>query len=174
MLRGMGGRRAKRRTDPLNQRTKKDLRESHRILHGKRRGYGSVFDPAVHPAALAAYFQKALDQLEDAERITTKHGDVRHVKSPVTPPTLSGFAAMIGVCPSTLLAWEKASEEFKEVMGYARSIQQDVLIQMGAQGAYDSRFTALLLKNLHGWSDRAEVAHKGSVILNIDAQDSKA
>jgi hypothetical protein len=92
----------------------------------------------------------------------------------VRPPTFSGFAAKIGVRPETLWIWAKEHTEFGEAAARAKAMQEDALIALGAAGAFDSRFVALIMKNLHGWQDRVEQTNRGAVTLVFDAQDKEA
>lgn len=123
---------------------------------------------------MVAFFQKPLDALKEAERIKTKHGDVKHVQTPVHPPTFAGYAAQIGVARETLWAWAEKHEDFEDATKRAKAIQEEVFLVMGALGAYNPNVVIFMLKNLHGWTDKSEQVHKGAVNLKFDAQDANA
>ena len=99
---------------------------------------------------------------------------MKYVQAPVTPPTLSGYAAKIGVRRETLWAWTRQHEEFDEAVGICKAIQEHVLVTMGLLGAYRPSMTIFMLKNLLGWKDKVEQVHKGAVVLRFDAQDVAA
>jgi hypothetical protein len=136
------------------------------------------FDPEYHPDAMLAYFRAAAQEMESEggtiERVRTKQGDVRYVRRPVSPPTLSGFAAQVGVSSQTLQKWADEFPEFREAWDICRDIQMQVFTEMGAHSAYNASITALMFKNLLGWHEKAETTHKGGVVIHIDADDANA
>ncbi len=89
-------------------------------------------------------------------------------------PTLSGYAAKVGVRRETIWAWARRHEEFDEAVGVCKAIQEDLLITMGLLGAYVPGLTIFTLKNLLGWEDKMEQTHRGTVALQFDAQDAEA
>ena len=166
--------RNRRGKPPLKNRTRKEQDEAYQILHGAPiRSERPTYDLDVHPAGLVAYFRKALDGLKDAYRVTTDKGQKSYLKTPVRPITLAGYAAEIHVSTRTLYDWSQKHEEFGEAVGEAKAIQEQVFVEMGLQGAYNPNVVNFVLKNLQGWTDKAEIAHKGTVVLKIDEQDSR-
>ena len=99
---------------------------------------------------------------------------MKHVQAPVSPPTLAGYAARVGVRRETLWAWTRQHEEFGEAVGICKAIQEQVLVTMGLLGAYAPGLTIFMLKNLLGWQDKVEQVQKGAVVLRFDAQDAAA
>lgn len=132
------------------------------------------YDPEVHPQGIIDYFQGFLKKLEKAERVQTKHGDVKHVQAPVSPPLLAGYAVEIGVCRETLWEWAEKYPQFKQAHDFAKAIQELVFIEMGAKGGWNPKFSELMMKNLQGWKDKREQEHVGTIVLNFDEQDSRA
>lgn len=166
--------RNRRGKPPLKNRSQKEQDEAYRILHGAPiRGEKPFYDPEVHPAGLIAYFRKALDGLMEARLVTTDKGQESYLKRPVDPPTLSGYAAEIHVGRRTIYAWMQQHEEFDDAVDQAKAVQEQVYVEMGLQGGYNPNVVNFVLKNLQGWTDKAETTHKGAVVLKIDEQDSR-
>jgi len=165
----------KRPTKPLKDRPQKQRFRADRILYGRgRRGPRPKYDREVHPASIVAYFQGSLDAIQEVERVVTERGDVKHVQTPVKPPTISGWAAEAGVCRETVWAWGEKYEEFEDAIKRAKGIQEQVFLTMGALGAYNPNVVIFMLKNLQGWLDKVEQTHRGAVNLRFDAQDANA
>ncbi len=164
-----------RESVPLKDRSRKEKLEAHRILHERKVGGQSVYDPRVHPDGLIDYFREFLEDLEDkeVERVKTKHGDVKYVQAPLSPPLLSGYAVKIGVARETLWEWTKKYPEFDQAVKIAKAIQEKVFLEMGAMGAWNPRIVELMMKNLQEWRDKVDLEHGGTVILNFDAQDKE-
>lgn len=166
--------RNRRGKPPLKNRSQKEQDEAYRILHGApiwaEKPY---YDPEVHPDSLVAYFREALNALKEARLVVTEKGQESYLKQPVNPPTLSGYAAKIGVGRRTIYAWMQQHEEFDDAVDQTKAIQEQVYVEMGLQGAYNPNVVNFVLKNLQGWTDKAEVSHKGAVVLKIDEQDSR-
>ncbi len=136
--------------------------------------HSSLYDPSFHPQDIVAYFQETLSEVEKIERVVNRLGDVKYVQAPVSPPTFAGYAAKIGVSTECLWSWGLKYQEFEIARDRARAIQQDVIVRMAALGAWVPSVSIFMLKNLHGWTDRAEVEHKATVSLTFDSQDEDA
>lgn len=175
----MAARKPPRNRKPLKDRTKKERLRARKILHGSRgaggrEGQFAVYDPDVHPAQLVAYFRKAYDDLQSAERIETKQGDVKYVQKPVDPPTFGGFAAEIGVCRDTIWEWSQKHPEFERAHSQAKSILEHILVAIALKSGFNHNATALVLKNLLNWTDKQQVESQGKVIIKLDQQDMEA
>lgn len=80
-------------------------------------------------------------------------------------PTIERFAVMCGVTRQTLHDWATAKKkdseellhpEFSYAYSRARDAQASFVIEGGVAGALQSNFSALFLKNFHGWQDKTE------------------
>ncbi len=80
-------------------------------------GRPSKYRPDHHPEDIVAYFRAAHDAIEEPERVQSSHGGVKYIQAPVRLPTLSGYAAKVGVRRETLWAWARRHEEFDEAVG---------------------------------------------------------
>ena len=168
-----------RKRDPNKPPHKRKLSqkyETHRILfegcsdefrHHARR----VYDPDVHPAGVLAYFKEGYENVDDPIEYKTDKGIVGFVTKPVRPPSAAAYAAKIGVRPETLWAWEKSHSDFREAIAIGKAFQQAAIFELGSMGAMHTGTMALILKNLHGWTDKLESTHKGSVAFQFDADD---
>lgn len=159
---------------PLRKRPPKQRHEAQKILHSPRKGPIPLYDSDYHPDHLVAFFQKAADEVEEVESRITKGRERKHTQKPVVPPTLTGWAAKVSIDRRTVWEWAQKHDEFDRAVGLAKAIQEDLLIRMGALGAYNPRLVEFMLKNLHEWTDRAEVTAKGEVHLHFDAQDEES
>lgn len=119
---------------------------------------------------LVKFFQK------DAHKVQTdfKTGLTTHVFD--SWPTFQRFAAEIGVTTDTLHLWateidpdtkELRRPEFSASYARAREVQQDLLMQGGMSGAYQSGFATLAAKNILGWKDKVE-SDNTHVIREVD------
>ena len=134
---------------------------------------GTAFH-AVDDGDHAEHFHaERLDALEEAERVRTDKGAVSYVNKPVRPPTLAHFAAKVGVARGTLWEWAQKYADFGEAYEIANTISEAVLVEMGAMGGWNQRMSEFLLKNNHGYTDKAEVKTTGTIQLVIDEQDAR-
>jgi len=154
--------------------TAAERRETQRILFAGKVGRPSKYMPDHHPEDIVAYFRASLDAMEAPERVESPQGGVKYVQAPVPPPTLSGYAAKIGVRRETLWAWARKHEEFDEAVGICKGVQEIVFVHMGVLGAYAPNMTIFVLKNLLNWTDKVEQVQKDPVVLRFDAQDAEA
>jgi hypothetical protein len=170
---------AKKKREKDQERTLRDLSPKERyaaekLLYGRRRdGPRPFYDPDVHPKAIVQYFKERFDQIRDATEYATEHR-LEYVANPARPPTLSGFAASIGVGRETLWSWALKHEEFGEAVDLCKAMQEAMIIELTAIGAYNPSFAALMMKNMHKWADKVEADVKSSVTLNFDEQDADA
>ncbi len=140
--------------------------------HPRGGGHNQIYNPDFHPGDILDYFRTAYEAMEDPERYTSK-GVIGWTMKPVRPPSQVGYAARIGIRPETLWAWEKAHGEFANALAMCKAFQAAMLIESSACGAYHPGSAAMILKNLHGWTDRVEETHKGSVAFVFDADDEE-
>ena len=160
---------------PLKKRTEKQRDAARRLLHGRNRtGPEGIYDPEIHPDGIVAYFRERFDKLKESVELTDARGRVSHVKAPVQPPTCAGYAAEIGVCRRTIWKWGEKHTEFEEALGLAKAMQEQIIVELGLEGAYNPNFAMFVLKNLQDWKDKVETTHKGGVILQVDEQDLEA
>ena len=120
------------------------------------------------------FFRTRYAEAVDAERNENERGDLKYVGVPVRVPTFSGYAAKVGVARETIWAWKKKHTEFADAAGRCEAIQEAFLVEQGTIGALNPQMTIFSLKNLIGWSEKADVRMQGSVELNFDAQDKDA
>lgn len=93
-------------------------------------------------------------------------------KLTVKLPTIEGLAGFLGIHKDTIYEWEKIHSEFSDVINILRSNQARELINKGLSGDYNPIIAKLLLMK-HGYTDKVENEHSGSVAwdvtLNINA-----
>lgn len=159
---------------PKRKPTAHERYETRRILFdGKHDGSARIYDRDFHPEDIVRYFTERYEQLEDPERYATEHR-LTYVEKPVRPPSLAGYAATIGVGRETLWSWRKKYDAFAEAVDACKAMQEAMIVELTATGAYNAGFAALMMKNFHDWQDKVEQTHKGGVTLNFDAQDEEA
>ena len=163
-----------RLTKPLAERTLREQYEAQNILGGAPSAPHPVYDPNVHPEGMLEFFRERYAEVADAERNENERGDLKYVGIPVRVPTFAGYAALIGVARETLWAWKKKHTEFQEASSICEAIQEAFLVELGTVGALNPQMTMFSLKNLQGWSEKADVKMHGSVELHFDAQDEEA
>lgn len=82
-------------------------------------------------------------------------------------PTIEGFAAHIGVDPTTLYEWAEKHQAFSRSMHVARALQADLIQAAASAGALPANFAQLMMINNHGWqstsgqSAKAKSAEEG-------------
>ena len=115
-----------------------------------------------YSTGLIKYFQ------EKSERIN-KDGSVN------PPPTLFGYAAEIEVDTDTLSNWSKKFPEFKKAMKVAKAIQANFITGNAMTNKSNAQFSALMMKNNHGWKDKSEqeLTHKTSLESIIDESNDE-
>lgn len=123
-------------------------------------------------AEMIDYFNKPVQSWVEVDDVD-KDGKaiVRKVLQTNTFPTLTRFAAQIGVTRQTLHDWatEKLPDgaprrpEFAYAYARAKDAQESLIVEGGMAGMYEPRFATLAAKNLAGWKDQVEttgeVAH---------------
>lgn len=114
---------------------------------------------------LIAYFDIEVRSVAEVD-VTDKDGKTRTEKTLVvnTFPTLTRFAAKIGVTRQTLHDWATAKDrdgallrpEFAYAYARAKDAQESLLVEGGMTGVYEPRFAVFAAKNLAGWKDQIE------------------
>jgi hypothetical protein len=135
----------------------------------RRPGRPSEYRP-FHGEMLLAYAARARASVEEIETCKTRDG-IRHIQKPIAPPSITGFAAAIGVSRQTVWRWGEQHLEFAEALEIAKTAFEDIAMRMAALNAWSASVAALLLKNQHGWTDKAQLDVNGGVHLHFDAQD---
>lgn len=77
-------------------------------------------------------------------------------KSPLTPPTFSGYAVHLGVCRDTLMDWRERHPEFNKAYKAAKVIQERHIVENSMEGVAPTAFAIFMMKNNHGWTDKIE------------------
>lgn len=153
--------------------TRRDEYIAQRILWDEESIAVLKYDPNFHPKDIVRYFREPWNQLREPERFESDHR-LEYVTKPVHMPTISGYAAEIGVSRHTIRDWANANEEFDQAIEVCKAIQEDINVRLSLLKAYDSRFAIMLAKNEHDWQDKVETTHKGDIVLQFDEQDKKA
>ena len=165
---------SKSQPESKKRQTVKERYEIRRILYDeKHEGSGLRYDPDFHPKDFVRYFRARYDDLKDAERYATEHR-LTYVAKPTRPPTLAGYAAEIHVGRGCMWDWAKKYEAFDLAVEECKAIQEAMVVELTAIGAYNPTFAAFMMKNLHNWQDKIEQTHRGAVTLNFDDEDEKA
>jgi hypothetical protein len=116
-------------------------------------------------AELISYFDIEVQRVVDVD-VVDKDGKTRTEQKLVvnTFPTLTRFAAKIGVTRQTLHDWATEKDqagalkrpEFSYAYARARDAQESLLVEGGMSGVYEPRFAVFATKNLAGWKDQVE------------------
>lgn len=118
-------------------------------------------------AELISYFSIDVQSVVDVD-VVDREGKTRTEKKVVTNtfPTLTRFAAKIGVTRQTLHEWatDKTEDgapkrpEFAYAYARAKEAQESLLVEGGMAGLYEARFAVFASKNLIGWKDQIETS----------------
>lgn len=92
-------------------------------------------------------------------------GKIRLVRQANDPPLLVDFARAIGVSVRTIAEWGHAHPAFSQALEDAKALQERFYLTCGFLGLSNPTITALILKNNHGYRDKAEVEHSGGVVV---------
>ena len=132
--------------------------------------YNLAYDPK-YCQHIVEYFEEAatapvrdLDSVVIRETHTDRLGqkrvsqklEVRRICAEL--PTLQGFAAEIGVCSQTLLAWAKRYPDFLSSYSRAKDIQFKILLDRGLTRQYDPNAFIFVAKNLTEMTDKQVIA----------------
>lgn len=159
----------------LSDRSPKERHRAQNILDGSPSAGDAVeYDPEYHPADLVEFFRSRFEDVVDAIENVNDKGDLKFVPKPARPPTFAGYAAKIGAARETLWRWSKRHTEFAEAVDQAKAIQEAFLVELGAIGGLNAQMTMFALKNLQGWSEKADLDVHGHVELSFDSQDAEA
>lgn len=124
-------------------------------------------------AELIAYFDVPVQSWVEVDELD-KDGKVVTRKQLVTNtfPTLTRFAAKIGVTRQTLHDWATSTladgapkhPEFAYAYARAKDAQESLIVEGGMGGMYEPRFATLAAKNLAGWKDQIESKNEVTVV----------
>ncbi len=106
--------------------------------------------------------------------ITYKDGSTKEItEEEASPlPTFRKFAKSIGVYSDTLLEWCKNHPDFSLAYNRCKEAQQEFVIENTLRDNYQGYFAMGLMKNWHGWEDKAKVDHTGKVLTaTVDLTD---
>jgi len=78
-----------------------------------------------------------------------------HLK--VNLPTMCGLARLLEVDDETLLTWARQNPKFHATIAALKQQQQQILLNKGLSGDYNSTIAKLILSNNHGYRERTEV-----------------
>ncbi len=77
-------------------------------------------------------------------------------------PTAAGLAGVLNVSKATIYKWAEDITEFSDTLGNLNRKQEQILINKGITGEFNSVITKLMLHN-HGYSDKAEIDNKHDI-----------
>jgi hypothetical protein len=130
-------------------------------------------------AELISYFSIEVQSIVEVD-VMDREGKTRTEKKVVTNtfPTLTRFAAKIGVTRQTLHDWATDKDEdgapkrpeFAYAYARAKEAQESLLIEGGMSGAYEGRFAVFASKNLIGWKDQVETTGEVTHVLASTAE----
>lgn len=88
-------------------------------------------------------------------------------EDPEVIPTVEGLAYLLGISVETCYVWakEEGKEEFSEVLAELKKKQARILLSGGLAGGYSPVISKLLLVSKHGYEDKSQVEHSGSLSL---------
>lgn len=81
-------------------------------------------------------------------------------------PTLSRFAAEIGISSNILHGWAEHNKEFAEAMNQARDFQEYILVTNSLLGLYTPNVAIFSLKNLVGWANEPDMFVSGQITID--------
>ena len=105
------------------------------------------------------FFNKEPTYMQEIEHFD-KDGNLSRVsqKEVATQcPTFERFCANLLISRQTFHVWVKKYPEFNDAYQASREMQANIMMVNGMNGLYNSGFTGLSMKNMHGWADKQEV-----------------
>lgn len=95
-----------------------------------------------------------------------KNGDTKTktVTGPCQCPTFEKYCADTGISKQTFHNWTREHPEFLDAYQRSKNMQANIMMVNGLSGAYNSGFTGLSMKNMHGWSDKQEIENTHNVV----------
>lgn len=77
-------------------------------------------------------------------------------------PSVAGLCCEINIARSTAYEWAKdEAKEFSDILSAIATKQENLLLEKGLQGEFNSTITKLMLTK-HGYSDKQELEHSGN------------
>lgn len=77
-------------------------------------------------------------------------------------PSHAGLACWLGVSKPTIYEWAKIHSGFSNTLQSILVKQETIALNKGLSGAFNATITKLVLAN-HGYSDKQEIKHAGSI-----------
>lgn len=114
--------------------------------------------PTEYTPELLEKAEEYLNKLKNDER-------VNDINAVFTPPSVAHLAVELGVSRKSLYNWAEQHEEFLHILEQILAIQEDMLLDRGLIGQYNSTIAKLMLTK-HGYSDKTEtdVTSGGKII----------
>lgn len=81
-------------------------------------------------------------------------------------PSIAGLSSYLEVNRSSLYEWEKNYPEFSDILRAIKSEQEQVLLNSGLKGDFNSAITKLVLGK-HGYHDKQDIDQKTDMVINI-------
>lgn len=104
---------------------------------------------------------------ETIKKVYEYLADRQDTKEEVKVPTKQGLARFLDCNIDTIQEWSKIYPEFSVALGDLEAEQHDRVLGKGLGGSYNPTIAKLVLSNNHGYQEKQEHEHKGSVTLNI-------
>ncbi len=155
---------------PLRRR---EHNRNQRALYGER-VTSTPYHAEHHPADMVNWFRARYDELEEPVRVVTKQGELKFVQPPCRPPSFAGYCVENQLSQRTLSDWRVKYPEFAEAWSVCEAIQEEALVQLGANGAHAANFATLMMKNGAGLTEKGEITDTAGVTLIFDEQDKEA
>lgn len=89
-------------------------------------------------------------------------------------PSIAGLAVVLKIARSTIYDWAKQEEKkaFSDILDDILSKQEQVLMNKGLTGEFNSNITKLALGK-HGYHDKQEVDNKTSLTVVMPSDDAE-
>lgn len=79
-------------------------------------------------------------------------------------PQVAGMARFLGVSRDTLYEWAKIHDEFSDIFENVKAAQEEMLIEKGLSGDFNSTITKLMLSK-HGYRESQDVTSDGKPLI---------
>ena len=89
--------------------------------------------------------------------------------------TFTAFASQVGVCRDTLYEWCNKHPEFSYAKKIGGAHSENFMLELAHSQMIDGKLNntawIFMMKNMHGWKDKAEQEIKATGTIKIDTQD---
>lgn len=118
--------------------------------------------PTVYSEELV---KKAQEYIESAKLAKQ---NAKESNKKVTPPNIADLSIHLGISRKTLYNLGEEHDEFLHILEQVMALQEDMLLDYGLLGEYNSTITKLMLTK-HGYSDKTEtdITSKGEGIQPV-------